>query len=84
MIFTYIITGILIVMSLIIQGHSSFDVIRIADVKPDLLFIIIIYLSYNFGSFTVRPAVFIGGLLQDAISISPLGLMAFRKWPWDS
>jgi len=79
MIFSYVITAVLIILSLIIQGHSSFDVIRIAGVKPDLLFIVIVYLSYSFGSFYGEVNGFIGGLLQDAVSNSPLGLLTFPK-----
>jgi rod shape-determining protein MreD len=79
MIFTYVITGILVLVSLLVQSHTSFDVIRIAEVKPDLLFIVIVYLSYNFGPFYGQSVGFIGGLLNDAISLSPLGLMTFPK-----
>jgi len=79
MIVSYILTGILIVLSVIIQGHTSFDVIRIAGVKPDLQFIIIVYLSYSFGSFYGEVTGFLGGLLHDAVSNSPLGLLAFPK-----
>jgi len=79
MIFTYLVTGALIVVSLIIQGHSSFDAIRIAGVKPDLVFIIVVYLSYSFGSFYGEVSGFAGGLLHDAISNSPLGLLTFPK-----
>ena len=79
MITTYIFSGALIIASLIIQGHSSFDVLRIAGVKPDLIFIVVIYLAYNFGSFYGEVAGFIGGILHDAVSNSPLGLLAFPK-----
>ncbi len=79
MIFKYIVIGALIIASLIIQGHSSFDVLRIAGVKPDLLFITIAYCSYSFGSFYGIMTGFIGGLLHDAVSNSPLGLLTFPK-----
>lgn len=79
MIFSYIFTGTLIILSLIIQGHPSFDVINIAGVKPDLMFIIVIYLAYSFGSFYGEVTGFLSGLLHDAISTSPLGLIAFSK-----
>lgn len=79
MIVTYVFTAAIIVASLIIQGHSSFDVLRIADVKPDLIFIAIVYLSYSFGSFYGEVTGFIGGLLHDCISNSPLGFLAFPK-----
>ncbi|HNR89858.1 MAG TPA: rod shape-determining protein MreD [Spirochaetota bacterium] len=79
MIFTYLITAGLIIASLVIQGHPSFDVLRIAGVKPDLLFIIVIYFGYSFGSFYGEVTGFVGGLLHDAISNSPIGFLAFSK-----
>ena len=51
MILTYVFTGAIILVSLILQGHSSFDILRIAGVKPDLVFIAVIYFGYSFGSF---------------------------------
>ena len=75
----YIFTAVLIILSLIIQGHPSFDVISIAGVKPDLLFILIVYLAYSFGSFYGEVTGFISGLLHDAISNAPLGFLTFPK-----
>src|SRR4030042_957571 len=79
MISTYIFTAGLIIISLIIQGHSSCDVLRIAGVKPDLVFIAVVYFAYSFGSFYGEVTGFISGLLHDSISNSPLGLLAFPK-----
>ncbi len=79
MIYPYILTAALMVASLIIQGHSSFDAIRIAGVKPDLVFIIIVYMGYSFGSFYGEVTGFVGGLFHDAVSNSPLGLLTFPK-----
>ncbi len=79
MIYTYIMTAILILVSLIVQGHSSFDSIRIGGVKPDLLFILVIYMGYSFGSFYGQISGFISGLLHDSVSNSPLGLLTFPK-----
>jgi len=79
MIFSYIFTAIIILISLLIQSHSSFDVLRIAGVKPDLIFITIVYISYSFGSFYGETVGFISGLFQDAASSSPLGLLTFPK-----
>ena len=76
---TYIFSGAIILVSLLIQGHSSFDVLRIAGVKPDLLFIAVLYLSYCFGSFYGEVTGFVSGLLHDAVSNSPLGLLTFPK-----
>ncbi|MCU0822536.1 MAG: rod shape-determining protein MreD [Spirochaetes bacterium] len=79
MITAYIFTAAIIVISLIIQGHSSFDALSIAGVKPDLTFIAVIYFAYSFGSFYGEITGFISGILHDAISNSPLGLLAFPK-----
>ncbi|TAL35580.1 MAG: rod shape-determining protein MreD [Spirochaetes bacterium] len=80
MIFVYIFTALLLVISLIMQAHTSFDVLRIAGIKPDLLFITIVYCGYSFGSFYGEVTGFIGGLLHDAASHSPLGLLALPKF----
>lgn len=79
MIYSYIMTAIIILVSLIVQGHSSFDAIRIGGVKPDLLFIFVIYVGYSFGSFYGQVTGFISGIFHDSISNSPLGLLAFPK-----
>lgn len=74
MIYTYLITTAVVLVSMLIQGHPSFDVIRIAGVKPDLLFIITVYMGYSFGSFNGEVTGFASGLLHDSISNAPLGL----------
>jgi len=79
MILVYILSAILLSVSLVVQGHTSFDVIRIAGVKPDLVFIIVVYLSYSFGSFYGEVTGFISGLFHDAVSNSPLGLLTLPK-----
>ena len=79
MITAYIFTAAILIISLIIQGHSSFDALSIAGVKPDLTFIAVIYFAYSFGSFYGELTGFISGILHDAISNSPLGLLAFPK-----
>ncbi len=79
MIYSYVMTAVIVIISLVIQGHTSFDSIRFAGVKPDLVFIIVVYMGYSFGSFNGEVTGFIGGLLHDSISTSPLGLLAFPK-----
>jgi rod shape-determining protein MreD len=79
MIVTYIITAVIVLISLLIQSHPSFDVIRIAGVKPDLIFIIVVYAGYSFGSFTGQVTGFAGGLFHDAVSNSPYGFLALPK-----
>ncbi|MCL1864540.1 MAG: rod shape-determining protein MreD [Spirochaetes bacterium] len=79
MIIVYIITGILILVSLVIQSHSSLDVIRIFGVKPDFVFIIVVYTGYSFGSITGQVTGFVSGLFHDAVSNSPYGFLALPK-----
>ena len=79
MIVTYVFTAAIILVSLLVQGHTSFDVLRIAGVKPDLIFITVVYLSYCFGSFYGEVTAFISGLFHDAVSNSPLGLLTLPK-----
>ena len=75
----YIVTGVIILISLVIQSHSSFDAIRIFGVKPDLVFIIVVYSGYSFGPITGQVTGFISGLFHDAVSNSPYGFLAFPK-----
>jgi rod shape-determining protein MreD len=75
----YVFTGAVLLLSLIIQGHPSFDVLRIGGVKPDLVFIAIVYFAYNFGSFYSEVCAFISGLFHDALSQAPLGLLTLPK-----
>ncbi len=79
MIYTYVFSAILAGISLLVQSHTSFEILRIGGVKPDILFIVIVYLAYTYGSFYGEIVGFIAGLLQDSISNSLLGLMAFPK-----
>jgi rod shape-determining protein MreD len=79
MIYTYVFSGVILALSLLVQSHPSFDVLRIAGVKPDLLFIVIVYLAYTYGSFYGEIVGFISGLLQDSVSNSLLGLLTFPK-----
>jgi len=79
MILTYIIIGVLVLISLVIQSHSSLDVIRIFGVKPDLVFIIVVYTGYSFGPITGQVTGFVGGLFHDAVSNAPYGFLAFPK-----
>jgi len=71
----YIFTAIITILALVIQSHTSLDVIRIFGVKPDLLFIIVVYFAYAFGAFYGQVVAFISGLIRDSISNSPLGFL---------
>ncbi|MBN1500199.1 MAG: rod shape-determining protein MreD [Spirochaetes bacterium] len=79
MILPYIFTAAIMIISLLIQGHPSFDPIRVYGVKPDLVFIAVVYFGYSFNSFYGEVTGFIGGLFHDAVSDSPLGLLTLPK-----
>jgi rod shape-determining protein MreD len=79
MILVYVLTAIVMAFSLLVQSNPAFDVIRIFGVKPDLLFISIIYFGYSFGSFYGEVTGFIGGIFMDSISRSPLGFDTLPK-----
>ncbi len=79
MIVPYLFTAAIMILSLLIQGHPSFDPIRILGAKPDLLFIAVVYFGYSFGSFYGEVTGFIGGIFHDAVSDSPLGLLTLPK-----
>ncbi|HRX15394.1 MAG TPA: rod shape-determining protein MreD [Spirochaetota bacterium] len=76
---SYIFTAIILIVSLIMQGHSSFDVLRIGGVKPDMTFIAIVYYSYSFGSFYGEATALFSGFFHDSMSNSPLGLLTLPK-----
>ncbi len=79
MIVTYVITAVIALLSLLVQSHPSFDVIRIAGIKPDLVFIMVVYAGYSFGPVPGQVTGFAGGLFQDAISNLPYGFLALPK-----
>jgi len=79
MILVYIIMAGLILISLVIQSHSSLDVIRIFGVKPDLVFIIVVYSGYSFGPISGQVTGFVSGLFHDSVSNSPYGFLALPK-----
>ena len=75
MIFSYVLSALLILIALII--NRSLDSFSVMEIKPDVLFIIVVYLAYSFGSFYGQTAGFIGGLFLDSNSNGPLGLLTF-------
>jgi len=71
----YIFTFVIVALALVVQSHTSLDVIRIFGVKPDILFIIVVYFAYTFGAFYGQGVAFVSGLIRDAVSNSPLGFL---------
>ncbi len=76
MILPYIFTAVIAAVALILQGT---EIIQIAGKKPDLVFILVVYIGYSFGSFNGQVVGFVAGLFHDSISRSPLGLLALPK-----
>lgn len=76
MILPYIFTAVIATVALVLQGT---DIIQIAGKKPDLVFILVVYIGYSFGSFNGQVVGFITGLFHDSISRSPLGLLTLPK-----
>jgi rod shape-determining protein MreD len=71
----YIFTVIITILAIAVQSHISLDVIRVFGVKPDILFIIVVYFAYAFGAFYGQMVAFVSGLIRDSISGSPLGFL---------
>lgn len=69
--------ALIFVISLLLQSYL--DLLSIAGIKPDLLFLFTIYFSFKEGDFRGAWIGFIVGLVQDAISLTPLGWQALPK-----
>jgi rod shape-determining protein MreD len=68
-----------IVATLVIIQSTWLDVIKIYDVKPDLSLIVIVYLAFKNPGLQGQSIGFFSGLIQDSISMAPLGLNALIK-----
>jgi len=79
MIINYIFSFLLLILSGVIQSHPSFNYLEISGIKPDLQFVLIIFLAYQYGPLWGELTGFAGGLIQDSLSTSLLGLFAFPK-----
>jgi rod shape-determining protein MreD len=55
------------------------EVISIHGVKPDISLIVIVYIAFKNPGLQGQTIGFASGLLQDSISMSPLGVNAFIK-----
>ncbi|NBB91190.1 MAG: rod shape-determining protein MreD [Spirochaetes bacterium] len=53
--------------------------VEIAGVRPDLALIVIAYYSVTNGSFEGEIGAFVGGLVEDLLSLSPLGFHALLR-----
>jgi rod shape-determining protein MreD len=74
-----ILLSFLIVSLLIVVQSTWLDAISIYGAKPDLSLIVIVYLAFKNPGLQGQTVGFASGLLQDSISMAPLGLNAFIK-----
>jgi len=77
--FYFFLSFFLLIITALIQGHASFDFFSLGGVKPDLQFILIIFLACRYGPSGGMFSGFWGGMVQDTISNSIFGLLAFPK-----
>lgn len=67
----------LIISALVYLQTTFLNLLAFNQIKPDLILIVIVFISLAYGN---RPAMILGffaGLLQDFISLSPLGFHSF-------
>lgn len=67
-----------ILVAILLQSTLLFR-LSIQYAVPDIALLILVYVSYVNGRMTGQLTGFIGGLLQDFISLSPLGLNMFMR-----
>lgn len=70
----------LAIVSLLVVIQSTWlDVISIYGVRPDLSLIVVVYIAFKNPGIQGQAVGFASGLIQDSISMAPLGLNAFIK-----
>ncbi len=74
----YPISLVLLIGAVVLQS-TILNRIRIVNIIPDLSLIILVYISYRKGCMTGQVTGFVSGLIEDILSISPLGLSTFIK-----
>lgn len=73
-----VITSSIIIGVLLLQT-TVIDYIAISGVKPDIAFILLILFSLRQGSWVGQVSGFITGIVEDILSLSPLGFHSFIK-----
>lgn len=71
--------SIFIVGFLVVIQSTWLDIIMINGVKPDLSLIVVVYLAFQNPGLQGQSIGFVAGLIQDTISMAPLGLNALLK-----
>jgi rod shape-determining protein MreD len=73
-----LLTFFLIICAIVLQS-TLFSIISIGGVKPDLALIVIIFISYRKGNVTGQLTGFSAGLIEDTLSLTPLGFHSLIK-----
>lgn len=73
-----LLTFLLILFALVLQS-TLFSVFSIGGVKPDLSLIVLIFISYRKGHIAGQLTGFSVGLIEDFLSLAPLGFHSLVK-----
>ena len=64
----------LVIFAIVLQ--SSLAAIGLSGVYPDLALVVLVYIAYNNGAIVGQTVGFASGLIEDTLSLSPLGFHA--------
>ena len=73
-----IIIIIILAAALLLQA-TLLERVAIKGVKPDIVLIILVFVSLRKGSMTGQLSGFISGIIEDLLSLAPLGFHAFSR-----
>ena len=74
-----IILTILLLGAAVLLQTTVLRFVAVLGVKPDLQLILVVFLALRRGSMSGQIAGFVGGLLEDVVTLSPLGFHALVK-----
>ena len=74
-----IILTILLLGAAVLLQTTVLEIVAVFGVKPDLQLILVAFLALRRGSMSGQIAGFVGGLLEDVVTLSPLGFHAIVK-----
>ena len=74
-----IILTILLLGAAVLLQTTVLGFVAVLGVKPDLQLILVVFLALRRGSMSGQIAGFVGGLLEDVVTLSPLGFHAIVK-----
>ena len=74
-----IILTVLLLGAVVLLQTTILEAVAVRGVMPDLQLILVVFLALRRGSMSGQIAGFVGGLLEDVVSLSPLGFHALVK-----